>query len=343
MARLVPITSVANELTGVLTKTLQSGHINFLLGSGASMPAIKTAGNIEAELDALEDDDQEAFQQKRFEFLSEIQASTNDIVSAKDNASNTQTLSNYRAFLESLLRALEERKTDLLPRQATVFTTNYDLFLERAAEKVIGLRLNDGFLRGPSVRNGFRFRPDTFSDITYKKSTLYRNRVPVPIVNLVKLHGSLSWKVDGEDLVYSVAARAIPAANASAAEMASFADEFAIVMPTHRKFEQTLIDRTYYDLLRSFANALDVENSPLISFGFSFDDAHICDIVTKALKNPTLLLIIVAHSADRVDAYKAKFESYNNVLIVHPEEGETIEFSGLNDLLIGALPKASYD
>jgi hypothetical protein len=50
MARTVSIKSNQIECDTILTKALQSGHINFLLGSGASLPAIATAGDIESTL-----------------------------------------------------------------------------------------------------------------------------------------------------------------------------------------------------------------------------------------------------------------------------------------------------
>jgi hypothetical protein len=82
-----------------------------------------------------------------------------------------------------------------------------------------------------------------------------------------------------------------------------------------------------------------VENTVLICFGFSFRDEHIADIVTRALKNPTLLVLIVAYDEGAVAAYRDQFKRYNNVLIFHPEGTETINFSTLNNMLSSVIPK----
>lgn len=302
------------------------------------MPAIKTAEGIEAELDALLGTNEEGFRQKQYEFLSAIQTVCNGLAGDVAGQGAT-TLGYYKTFLQTVLRILEERKTDLLPRQANLFTTNYDLFVERAAEDIPSLRLNDGFQREPTVRSKFRFLPEVYSDITYKRSTLYRNTVPAPSANLVKLHGSLSWRLAGSDIIYDASPKPVPAAQA---DISAFLDSFAVVLPTHHKFEQTLLERTYYDLLRILANALDVENTVLISYGFSFDDAHIRDITTKALRNPTLLLIVFAHSSDRVAGYLEKFDGYNNVVVFHPDAETAIDFATFSGLLASAIPKDAY-
>jgi hypothetical protein len=77
----------------------------------------------------------------------------------------------------------------------------------------------------------------------------------------------------------------------------------------------------------------------LICFGFSFKDEHIADIVTRALKNPTLLVLIVSYDEGSVAAYREQFKRYNNVAILHPEGTETINFSNLNNLLSSVVPK----
>lgn len=307
------------------------------------MPAIPTACNIEEELNALLDDEP-ALLAKKFEFLRRVQTSTNDLISGAEEANNIATLKAYRVFLSTLARILEERKTDLLPRQATLFTTNYDLFVECASESVPALRVNDGFLRGPSVSVRPKYQAETFFDVTYKTGTLFRYTAAVPIVNLIKLHGSVSWRAEDKDLVFCSQQLAIPdpAAADSAELQKTFVNNFSLVLPTKGKFKQTLIERTYYDLLRTLANALEVENTVLIAFGFSFEDEHICDLVLKALKNPTLLLVVMAHSKTSVEGYKAKFKNHNNVVIYHPEDEAVIDFPRFNELLSSVVPKAVY-
>ncbi|QIG95510.1 SIR2 family protein [Bradyrhizobium sp. 6(2017)] len=342
MARTISTETNKPECDTTLTKALQSGHINFLLGSGASMPAIATAGDIEVRLNKLlETSDDKGFDAEKHKFLSALQTSTNALIANSRVAANDATLDQYRQFLTNLSRILDERKTELLPKQITIFTTNYDLFVERAAEGIKTLRLNDGFLRNPAISESYTFQPEHYFDVTYKTGTLFKYRYPIPTVNLIKLHGSLSWRLSGSSLSYHSQQRTIPAAGS--ADVAAFLDSFCLVMPTKQKFSETLLTRVYYDLLRIFANALEVENTVLVCFGFSFQDEHIADIVTKALKNPTLLVLIVSYDDASVAAYRDQFSRYNNVVIVHPEGTDTIPFSSLNALLSSVVPKLSHE
>jgi hypothetical protein len=155
------------------------------------------------------------------------------------------------------------------------------------------------------------------------------------------MHGSLSWRLSQDVLTYSAQQRVIPKPGSAtlAKDIAEFAGSFCLVLPTKEKFSETLLTRVYYDLLRIFANALEVENTVLICFGFSFKDEHIADIVTRALKNPTLLVLIFSYDEGSVDAYREQFTRYNNVVILHPEGTDTINFSNLNNLLSSVVPK----
>ena len=102
------------------------------------------------------------------------------------------------------------------------------------------------------------------------------------------------------------------------------------------------MERVYYDLLRIYANRLELENSLLIVFGFSFDDVHILDITKRALKNPGLLLLICAHSLSAAANYEAKLGMFNNIVIVHPDGTSAIEFEQFNSMLESVIPKSVY-
>lgn len=98
-----------------------------------------------------------------------------------------------------------------------------------------------------------------------------------------------------------------------------------------------LWDRTYYDLLRIYANELDKENTLLLVFGFSFADEHLRDITLRALKNPTLKLVIFAFNVDESKKFKAHFDGFYNVTIIHPVAGEVFGFDKLNSTLIDVI------
>jgi di/tricarboxylate transporter len=62
-------------------------------------------------------------------------------------------------------------------------------------------------------------------------------------------------------------------------------------------------------------------------------------IQQRGLKNPTLLLIIIAYSEASVAAYATKFARNNNVVIFGPAAGETVDFVRLNALLKIIVPE----
>ncbi|MFT0189781.1 hypothetical protein ACI3E5_09060 [Candidatus Enterococcus avicola] len=71
--------------------------------------------------------------------------------------------------------------------------------------------------------------------------------------------------------------------------------EIQIVLPTKRKFQSTLMEEQYFNMLRFLSYELEKEQSVLIAFGFSFLDEHITDIVQRSLNNPNLLVFIFCY------------------------------------------------
>src|SRR5262249_46455982 len=142
----------------------------------------------------------------------------------------------------------------------------------------------------------------------FKKSLFYDKTAELPVFNLMKLHGSLSWQIDGDDsILFSVSLRHIKevAANslspahlvdvpsgatipmllsalggkiadaATSAFMEAYEKRLTIVNPTKEKFRHTLMNQTHYELLRLYSNELEKENTVLFAMGFSFADEHI--------------------------------------------------------------------
>ena len=155
----------------------------------------------------------------------------------------------------------------------------------------------------------------------------------------IKLHGSLSWEKDEEAVTCSFAARGLIADDASTDEIAAYLRECAVILPQATKYRTSLMEQTYYDLFRIYANELDKENSLLISFGFSFGDDHILHVTKRALRNPTMLLVAFAFDANARDAIATKFASHNNVVVVTDDE-RPIDFAAFNSVLTRCAPKA---
>ena len=293
MATVVDSTEDREELVKALSRSLQSGRLNFLLGSGASLPAIPLAGPIEQEVADLFENGRDAEAVERLcQFAAGIQEPMNKLINGTVDANNSATLEGYTAFLTTLERLVSERKSTLLPKQATIFTTNYDLFIEKAASACPILRLNDGFSTTSHFSRLLQFSPRDFFNVTYNTSNLYDYQVEIPSANLIKLHGSLSWHRAGDNIVFQVAEKAPLPVPATPLQQEAFIKDFSMVLPRTDKFRETLVNSTHYDLLRIYNNELDRANCLLIAFGFSFADEHILGITKRALKNPTLRLVV---------------------------------------------------
>jgi hypothetical protein len=339
MARVFSLDTAAEEIRKNLARSFQSANVNFLIGSGASYPAIPSAGAVEEEIASLfETGDEDAAYLKLYDFLATIQAPTNKLIAGVADPNNSTVVENYTKYLGIIEAILSERRTSLLPKQATIFTTNYDLFIEQASLPYSAMRLNDGFSRVPSLTGRSEYSSRTFFTTTSSTGNLYNYKVEIPCINLMKLHGSLSWKKDGDSILFSVTNTPLLPARKTAAQVKAFVDAYAVVLPQTKKFHTTLMDSTYYELLRIFANELDREGTLLVSFGFSFGDSHILGITRRALKNPTLRLVAFAFNDTDRETYLKRFDGCNNVDIVAAGALTNIDFAKFNGVLQSILP-----
>lgn len=343
MAREIDLSddNVRKEFQDKLARAVQSSHLNFLIGAGASYPAIQVAGSVEAEIkELIEQEKLEAARAKTFGFLRQFHQPMKQLVSGAPSADVAATLQGYGAFIGAIDAVLAERKTRLFPRQATIFTTNYDLFVERAAEDCPSIILNDGFARTGSVLGRYLFRPENLFDAVHRAGNRYDYTAEMPSINLVKLHGSMSWARSDDRVVHQVTTfenfEAVELEDGSAVEV--LLNEIAIVLPTQDKFRHTILDRTHYDLLRIYANTLERESVLLVAFGFSFRDEHIREITTRALRNPTLLLVVWCYDPADLPALRAIFASYHNVAILTPKKKGELTFETLSNQWLGLAP-----
>ncbi|HGE9287850.1 TPA: hypothetical protein ACGBRN_004498, partial [Escherichia coli] len=114
-------------------RVFQSANINFLIGSGASLPAIRVLGTIESDLQQLINDEmEEEYFDSAASFLTAVWL-PHEYMLNRDNglpfvplviANINATRENYDAFISSLEKILTRRRTGLLPRRINIFTTN---------------------------------------------------------------------------------------------------------------------------------------------------------------------------------------------------------------------------
>ena len=179
---------------------IQDCNLNFLLGSGLSSPYLKTLGAIESLLTEIDQRDLPAAQVRIIRaslykrYFEDVIAKNLGILAEDEDAK--YVLDAYRDFVVSINSILLRRKSTILSKEANIFTTNIDVFLDKALENA-GLEYNDGF-------NG-RFRPvfslSNFKKSRSKRSLHYDNTSELPVFNLLKLHGSLCWRFDAANTI----------------------------------------------------------------------------------------------------------------------------------------------
>lgn len=165
-----------------------------------------------------------------------------------------------------------------------VFTTNYDLAIEWAAESV-DLQVINGFL-GVHSR---RFSPQSF-DLGFRNAQAKGEaRFGVYNIYLAKLHGSLTWK-EVDYSLYEVPAseawRDIDDFLTGCTEELSY-----LVLPRAAKYLQT-VGYVMGEMLRRFAEFMARPQTALIINGYGFGDEHINRLIRSALLNPTLQVVV---------------------------------------------------
>ena len=351
-----------------LIDRIQDSNINFLFGSGMSAGYLEILGNIEnllTELDKKVFDDQKQKDLIRASILNKyfegvIQKNIDILDESTRNPDLNSTLNSYKNFFKTINQLILLRRNKLLSKQVNIYTTNIDIFLEKSLE-FTRLEFNDGFGKG--------FKPkydlSNFKKSIFQKSLHFDNSSEIPVFNILKIHGSLTWKYEKENIYFdstleqtkmvkitsksdlievvtedsksnkkddleSLIAK-IPASTIDETKFASFLEEYdklSIVNPTKGKFQQTVLDQKYYDLLRIYANELERENTLLFVMGFSFTDEHIRDLTIRvANSNPTLMIYIFARSSNSKNKLEKILDIENNVknkniVIVSPTQSE---------------------
>lgn len=365
-----------------IKETIQDCNLNFLIGSGLSRPFLPTLGNIETQLTQVAAST--LTQSKKDVIRASLYRKYFDGVMAKNigilqgEAAANSVLAHYKRFLSAINSLLLRRKSTILSKEVNIFTTNIDIFIEKAVED-LNLEFNDGF-------NG-RFCPlfdlNNFKKSRFKRSLHYDNSAEIPVFNLLKLHGSLSWETKADRICFCTglshikALQALPASantlviadDATTAQLdvatngktidtaiqsfLSKYDELSIVNPTKEKFKHTLLNNIYYELLRLYSNEMEKENTVLFVMGFSFADEHIREITLRAANsNPTLMIYVICYqSATKAEIEglfgRANIKNNNIHFLIPPQKdaadggGDKFEFSfeNINREIFSALFK----
>lgn len=361
-----------------ISKEIYDKRINFLIGSGASHGALNTLSteytnngkeiSFEDLASILENDGKKDIARLMFceKYCKEIIEPSYTM----DYKKYADVLNNYVNWLEYIFYLLSIKKINDTKR-CNIFTTNYDLFIEHAANKIIENKKNCVFNDGG---DGFfkRFLHAKNFNRQIADVGIFDNFVTdIPMINLIKLHGSVSWKNENNAICVDYNDKfpfKLPSLSNNyldglktfeelseldiSVDDSSKLDDFwnkykkiPIVNPTKWKFNETVLEQHYYQMLRMLSYELEKKNVYLIVFGFSFKDEHIYDLVLRSLLNPDLTVIVFCFNQDDVDSMKIKFGGYKNVFLVYKHKKddenviEALTFSDFNDILSGEADK----
>ncbi|EGQ8038577.1 hypothetical protein DX888_24300 [Vibrio alginolyticus] len=196
----------------------------------------------------------------------------------------------HRELLEKLI-------SNRQPGQAApmLFTTNYDLSLEWAAEE-IGIQLVNGF-SGLHTRT---FQPQNF-DLSFRNvNAKGEARFGHYHAYLHKLHGSLSWIQEHNSDI-----KEVPSALAKSRYIDPLIngehvyDKQFLIYPGANKYHHT-IGFVYGEMFRRFSEFLSKPQTAIIINGYGFGDYHINRIILGALLNPSLHIVIFYPELDKI-------------------------------------------
>lgn len=286
-----------NELVKKLRKLAITKQLNFLIGSGTSFPAIPLMGMIKEENN-----------EKRNILLAEtVKRVSEDLLgqALEYRSSICITLNNYTNFISKIIDILNLSNSRQTPRTANLFTTNYDLFIEKASDNVLQ---NYRFIFNDGASGYFDRKLDGSNynrTVSYKGlNDNYTNEIPS--LTLIKPHGSMNWEKIGDSVLVRN----------------SVIDSPVIVKPTGYEEQDTFYNNHFHEMLRVFQLELDKPQSVLFVIGFSFQDKHIAKMIKRAIQNPELMVYAFGFSDRDRETYLENLglsAERSNFIILTPE------------------------
>ena len=168
-----------------------------------------------------------------------------------------------------------------------IFTTNYDLILERAMEEV-GLPFFDGFV---GAVNPFFVLESVEADGATRSASVYP---PKSWTRLWKLHGSIGWHLRKEESGEKPRITRLTDCEPQIGEE-------LMIFPSREKYidSRRLPFLTYQDKLRKFCSQGE---AVLFILGYSFSDEHINEIVFQGMRSNSRLAVAALIYGDKLKA-----------------------------------------
>ncbi len=237
---------------------------------------------------------------------------------------------------ENILLLLEKFLLSFSTRTATrdrlnIFTTNYDRFIEYGLDEA-GILTLDRFIG--KLKPIMRFHRIDL-DYHYNPPGIRGEpRYVEGVVRFTKLHGSIDWKFEGDQIVR------MPLPFGENVNEKYFADPFdkVVIYPNSNKAIETAFF-PYSELFRDFSTAICRPNSVLVTYGYGFGDSHINRIISDMLTIPSTHLVIISYDLanGRIQNFINKCNEAQLTLLIGNELGN---FENLTKYY---LPKPAID
>lgn len=190
----------------------------------------------------------------------------------------------FRAHRTFLSRMVRSRRSNL-PRPR-IFTTNYDLVIERALDE-LGFPYIDGFSGTVDRRLNLAYYGLDFHRVETSTQAVVARAEGA--VYLHKVHGSLNWRTSVErDPLTGLESLEVKQNPEGITR-----DELVLIYPTAAK-EADSLAYPYSDLLRLLGDAVQQEDTAVLVVGYGFADPHINRLLLRSLASNPALNVFVA-------------------------------------------------
>jgi SIR2-like protein len=177
----------------------------------------------------------------------------------------------HNMFLSKLGKRTPKQK------RLKIFTTNYDLAFEVAASNT-GIIVIDGF----EFSKPYRFNPAWYQyDIINRSQASEKGGAYLPnIIHLYKIHGSVDWVSTDQGICKQ-------------GGKTSVKGNPVFIYPSSTKYQNSY-EPPYLDMMAAFLDALQKPRTALLCVGFGFNDRHINNAITMALRTNSEFMVMAA-------------------------------------------------
>lgn len=309
-----------NEWIKQIRKIAITKQLNFLIGSGTSAKSVGLMSHFQ---------DEKTSGKTANDFLLEKVKSVSNILIDKTKIMENDldiadqihelhvkslvenNLKDYINFLKEVLNILNMSNARQVPRSVNIFTTNYDLFIEKALDD---LSTQNRFVLNDGASGYFKRILDSsnYNQLVSYKGLNDNYISEIPSVTLIKPHGSVNWEEINNKIIVNK----------------EVVENSLVVKPTGLEEQETFLNNYFHEMLRVFQLELDKPQSVLFTIGFSFQDKHIGKMIMRALKNPELIIYAFGFNDNDRETYRNNLglkSLPNNFQIFTPENFKSIK------------------